>query len=110
MGMAATTVPVLGVIGAGFPKASEGYEDHPVDLQELLVTCPAATFFFRLVGDELRSEGLPNDAVLVVDRSIHPRQGRLAVVEEDGAFIVRRLMASDTAIVHGVVTASIVRM
>ena len=52
-------IPVIGYVGAGFPKASEGYEDHPIDLQDLLVTCPAATFFFRLTGDALRPDGLP---------------------------------------------------
>ena len=102
--------PILGCVGAGFPKASEGYEDHPIDLQDLLVTRPAATFFFRVQGDALRSDGVPEGAVLVVDRSIQPRPERLAVVEQEGAFVVRRLLAQDTAIVCGVVTASIMRM
>lgn len=102
-------LPILGSVNAGFPKASEGYEDQPIDLQELLVTCPAATFFFRLTGDALRSEGLPSGAVLVVDRSITPAKGRLAVLEQDGAFVVRRLTAFEPGVIYGVVTASIVR-
>ena len=76
--------PILGSIPAGFPKATEGYEDLPINLQDLLVTRPAATFFFRVVGDGLRSEGVPAGAVLVVDRSIHPCPGRLAVLEQEG--------------------------
>lgn len=102
-------IPLLGSIGAGFPKASEGYEDQPLDVQDWLVKCPAATFFFRLVGDALRDEGLPSGAVLVVDRSIKPQQGKLAVVEHEGAFIVRRLTARETGSVYGIVTGSIVR-
>ena len=97
-------------MGAGFPKASEGYEDHPIDLQDLLVTRPAATFFFRVVGDALREDGIPGGAVLVVDRSLHPKAGRLAVVEQQGIFAVRRLLARETAIVCGIVTAAIVRL
>lgn len=107
--MVAFSIPVLGSVGAGFPKASEGYEDHPLDLQDLLVTCPAATFFFRLVGDALRDEGLPSGALLVVNRSIAPSKGKLVVVEDESAFIVRRMMARETGMVYGVVTASIVR-
>ncbi len=108
--MDAHGLPVVGEVSCGFPKASEGYEDHPLDLQDLLVRCPAATFFFRVVGEDLRAEGVPGGAVLVVDRSIQPRPGRLAVVEEDNAFVVRRLVDRDAAIVCGVVTASIVRL
>lgn len=103
------SLPIIGIIGAGFPKASEGYEDHPIDLQDLLVTQPAATFFFRVVGDALRADGVPGGAVLVVNRSVPPRPGRLAVMEQDGAFVVRRVMAGETAVVCGIVTASIVR-
>jgi DNA polymerase V len=107
--MVAARIPFLGTVGAGFPKASEGYEDHPLDLQDLLVTCPAATFFFRLVGDALRDEGMPSGAVLVVNRSIVPSKGKLIVVQDESAFVVRRMMARETGIVYGVVTASIVR-
>ncbi len=102
-------IPILGHVNAGFPKSSEGYEDHPIDLQDLLIQRPAATFFFRVQGDALRNDGIPNDAVLVVDRSVTPRVGRLAVVEQDGGFLVRRLTHHDAAIVCGIVTASIVR-
>jgi DNA polymerase V len=102
--------PILGSIPAGFPKATEGYEDLPINLQDLLVTRPAATFFFRVVGDGLRSEGVPAGAVLVVDRSIQPRPGRLAVLEQEGAFVVRRLLSRELFRVCGVVTASIFRL
>ncbi|QOJ14602.1 MAG: hypothetical protein HRU75_08100 [Planctomycetia bacterium] len=103
-------VPILGNVSAGFPKSSEGYEDHPINLQDLLVTRPAATFFFRVVGDDLRDQGVPGGAVLVVDRSLSLKPGRLAVVEQDGVFIVRRLLAQDSATICGIVTAAIVRL
>jgi DNA polymerase V len=101
---------MAGHVSAGFPKATEGYEDHPLDLQDLLVTRPAATFFFRVSGDDLRPEGIPAGAILVVDRSLHPRPGRLAVVEQEGAFVIRRLIPNDPATLYGVVTASIFRL
>ncbi|MCC6683411.1 MAG: hypothetical protein IT445_21150 [Phycisphaeraceae bacterium] len=101
---------VLGEVGAGFPKASEGYEDQPLNLQDLLVKRPAATFFFRVVGDVLKSEGIPAGAILVVDRSLSPRPGKLAIVEQDGQFVVRRLVARETATYCGMVTASVFRL
>ena len=104
-----SSFPILGTIGAGFPRASEGYEDHPIDLQDVLVTRPAATFFFRVVDDGLRDQGVPKGAVLIVDRSLPAGPGKLAVVEENGAFAVRELMPRDPAIFCGIVTASIIR-
>lgn len=101
--------PILGIVAAGFPRASEGYEDHPIDLQEVLVARPAATFFFRVTDEGLRDLGIPRGAVLIVDRSLPARPGRLGVVEQDGAFVVRPLLPRDPAIFCGIVTASIIR-
>lgn len=99
-----------GVIIAGFPRSSEGYEDRPLDIEAMLVPRPAATFFFRLVGDALRLEGLPSGAILVVDRSLTPRAGQLVVLAEDDAFVVRRMLARESCIVQGVVTGAVVRL
>lgn len=59
----------VGDINAGFPSAAEGYEDQPLDLYELIPN-PAATFFFRVKGDDLRHEHLRDGSYLIVDRSI----------------------------------------
>lgn len=102
---------LLGGVSAGFPSAAEGYEDEPLDLQAFLVAHPAATFFFRLAGDGLRDEGLRDGAVLVVDRSVTPRPGRLVLAEEDGGFVVCRFRAaSPPAVVCGVVVAAVMRL
>ncbi|MCE9620267.1 MAG: hypothetical protein K8R92_10210 [Planctomycetes bacterium] len=103
-------IVMLGRIGAGFPRASEGYEEQGIDLQKLLVTHPASTFFFRVVGDSHKVDGVPSGAVLVVDRSVTPKPGLLVVSARDGEFIVEHLRAGDETMVQGVVTASIVRL
>ena len=50
---------------------------HNLDLNELLVKHPAATFFMRHEGD-----------VLVVDRSLSPKKGDKVVVVKDGEFVM----------------------
>lgn len=99
---------LAGDINAGFPSAAEGYEDQPLDLYELIPN-PAATFFYRVKGDELRHEHLRDGSYLIVDRSVTPKRGRLVLVEEDGRFVVRRFDIGRPSIVCGVVTAAIHR-
>ncbi len=99
---------LLGDISAGFPSAAEGYEDRPLNLQQFLVKNPAATFFYRVRGDELCQEFLRDGSILVVDRSLMPSRGRLVVLEQDGAFVVCRYDASP-ALVCGVVVAAVTR-
>jgi 4-hydroxy-4-methyl-2-oxoglutarate aldolase len=51
-------------LSAGFPSAAEGYEDEPLNLHDWLVQNPAATFFYRVRGDELRDEFVRDGAIL----------------------------------------------
>lgn len=96
-------------ISAGFPSAAEGYEDTPLNLHEWLVQNPAATFFYRVSGDSLRHEHVRDGSLLVVDRSIHPRAGKLVIIEQDGAFVVCRHRDGHRSVVCGVVVASVTR-
>lgn len=100
----------FGAIPAGFPSPAQGYEDEPLDLHELLVPRPAATFFYRVRGSDLEREGLPHDAILVVDRSVTPRRGQLVLADRDGQRLVCRLPSSgDGLVIWGAVTAAVVR-
>lgn len=105
----------FGSVSAGFPSPAQGYEDEPLDLNELLVQHPAATFFFRATGRHLDAEGVREGALLVVDRSVTPRPGRLVVADRDGERVVCRLgreqeQDADGLQIWGVVTAIITRL
>jgi len=100
----------FGTIPAGFPSPAQGYEDEPLDLHELLVPRPAATFFYRVRGSDLEREGVPHNAILVVDRSVNPKAGQLVVADRDGERLVIRLPRSaEGLVVWGAVTAAVVR-
>lgn len=97
-------------LSAGFPSAAEGYEDEPLNLHDWIVRHPAATFFYRVRGDQLIHEHIRDGSVLVVDRAVVPCRGRLAVVERDGAFAVIRITAIAPVCVCGVVVAIVTRL
>ncbi|WP_428389909.1 LexA family protein [Mucisphaera sp.] len=99
---------VVGVVSAGFPSPAEGFEDPELDLHDYLVTRREATYFFRAAGHSMKDEGIPDGAVVVVDRSVTPKPGRLAVVEGDGGFQIARLTRAPST-VFGVIVASVVK-
>ena len=61
---------VAGSVVAGFPSPAEQYLEPPLDLNELLVKRPAATYFVRVEGDSMVGKGIYDGDLLVVDRSL----------------------------------------
>lgn len=78
-------------VAAGFPSPARGEIDGTLDLNELCVRHPAATYFIRARGESMIGAGIGDDDVLVVDRSITARNGDIIIAAVDGAFTVKRL-------------------
>ncbi|MCD2453603.1 translesion error-prone DNA polymerase V autoproteolytic subunit [Methylicorpusculum oleiharenae] len=93
---ARTLMPVAlplfsGKVAAGFPSPADDYVEKTLDLNELLVQKPAATFFVRAEGESMLGAGIhPND-ILVVDRSLEPVPGRIVICALNGELTVKRL-------------------
>ncbi len=64
---------------AGFPSPAEQYQEPPLDLNELLVRRPAATYFVRVEGDSMVDAGISDGDLLVVDRSLRPADGDVII-------------------------------
>jgi DNA polymerase V len=68
-----------GKVAAGFPSPADDYVEKTLDLNELLVQKPAATFFVRAQGESMLGAGIhPND-ILGVDRSLEPVAGKIVI-------------------------------
>ncbi|MBO7223038.1 MAG: translesion error-prone DNA polymerase V autoproteolytic subunit [Kiritimatiellae bacterium] len=78
-------------IAAGFPSPAEQYVEAPLDLNQLLISRPAATFFLRVAGDSMIDAGIFEGDILVVDRSIEAKDGMIVVACVDGEFTVKTL-------------------
>jgi DNA polymerase V len=80
-----------GKVAAGFPSPADDYIEKTLDLNELLVKKPAATFFARAQGESMLGAGIhPND-ILVVDRSKDPVPGHIVICALNGELTVKRL-------------------
>ena len=86
------TLPLFsGKVAAGFPSPADDYVEKTLDLNELLVQKPAATFFVRVQGESMLGAGIhPND-ILIVDRSIEPVPGKIVICALNGELTVKRL-------------------
>ena len=80
-----------GSVVAGFPSPAEQYLEPPLDLNELLVKRPAATYFVRVEGDSMVGAGIRDGDLLVVDRSLRPADGDVIIASVDGDFTVKTL-------------------
>lgn len=80
-----------GSVAAGFPSPAEQYFEPPLDLNELLVKRPAATYFVRVEGDSMTGAGINDGDILVVDRSLRPADGDIVIASVDGEFTVKTL-------------------
>ncbi|MDZ4840471.1 MAG: peptidase S24 [Bacteroidota bacterium] len=87
-----------------FPSPAADYLDLKLDLNQELVDNPPATFFVRATRPHPELKVSPDD-IIVVDKSISPRKGHLAVCFSDGVFKVQRIDKQDSEyVVWGVVT------
>ena len=75
----------------GFPSPAQDYINPCIDLNKELTDHPAATFYGRVVTDAMLSEGVGRGDILVIDRSVEPGCGDLAVCFTDGEFSLKRL-------------------
>ena len=78
-------------VPAGFPSPAEDHMENSLDLNEHLVSNPAATFFVRVRGTSMRAPVSQGGDILVVDRSITPGNGQIVIAMLDGDFTVKRL-------------------
>jgi DNA polymerase V len=62
-----------------------------LDLHGALVPDPICSFYMRVSGHGLRSHGIHDGDLLVIDRSVEPRSGDVVIVAHQGVFLLRPL-------------------
>lgn len=84
-------IAVDGIVQAGFPSPANDYLETPLNLHDLMVTNPPATFFVRVAGDSMIGANIESGDILVVDRSLEPSSGKIVVAILNGEFTVKRI-------------------
>lgn len=76
-------------VSAGFPSPADDHLDNSLDLIELLIKHPAATFFVRATGNSMQGVGIREGDILVVDRSETPINDSMVIAAVDGECLVK---------------------
>ncbi len=81
----------LSPVAAGFPSPADDFIDKSLDLNEHLVSHPAATFFVRAQGESMSGAGIASGDLLVVDRALEPKSGDVIIAAVGGELTVKRI-------------------
>jgi DNA polymerase V len=76
---------------AGFPSPAEDFKELRISLDKELVKNVDATFYARVRGNSMVDANIEDGDLLVIDRSIETRNGKIAVCMIDGEFTIKRL-------------------
>ncbi len=80
-----------GGVSAGFPSPAEDYMHSKLDLNDLLIEHPSATYYIRVNGDSMLGAGIQSGDLLVVDRSLEVVNSSIVVANINGEFTVKRI-------------------
>lgn len=78
-------------VQAGFPSPAQDYVERTLDLNELCIRNPHATFFVKVEGCSMVEAGIYEDDILVVDRSYEAEHGDIVVAAIGTEFTVKEL-------------------
>ena len=76
-------------IGFGSPSGDTGVTR--LDLNDILVRHPQATFLMRVTGDAMRDRGIDSGDLVLIDRAIAPSHGHVVIAVVDEEFVCRQL-------------------
>ncbi|TGM99685.1 LexA family protein [Leptospira yasudae] len=83
--------PFINPVRAGFPSPAAEYIESELNPIDLLVPNPDSSFFGKVLGNSMEDVFVRNGDLIIVDRSIEPRNGHVVVGTYEGAFLTKIL-------------------
>ena len=79
-------------VSAGFPSPADDFKEVRISLDKELVKNQESTFYARVSGDSMLEAGIDDGDLLVIDKSLSPENGKIAVCFIDGDFTIKRIV------------------
>jgi DNA polymerase V len=86
-----TELPLSEGIKAGFPSPAEDFQNTTLNITQEIVKNPASTFYARVSGTSMIDDGISDGDILVVDKSVQPYEGCIAICFVDGEFTLKHV-------------------
>lgn len=77
------------LVPCGFPSPAQDYIEKGIDLNELCISHPAATYFVMATGTSMVDAGIYEGTLLVVDRGLKAKHGDIIIASVDGEYTVK---------------------
>ena len=89
------TIPYyLHKVGAGFPSPATDYIEDDIDLNSHLITNAPATFIIRVQGKSMTNVGIYDGDLLIVDKSLNPKNFSTVIANINEELVVKTLVKS----------------
>jgi len=76
-------------VGAGFPSPATDYVEDDIDLNSHLIKNIPSTFLIRVQGKSMNDIGIHDGDLLVVDRSLNPKNFSTVVANVNEELVVK---------------------
>jgi len=80
----------LDKVSAGFPSPATDHMENKLDLNEYLITHPAATFIVKASGSSMVNADIYSGDLLIVDRSVTPKSNNIVIASIFGDLTVKK--------------------
>ena len=82
----------LNKVGAGFPSPATDYVEDDIDLNSHLIKNIPSTFIIRVQGKSMNKVGIHNDDLLVVDKSLNPKNFSTVIANINEELVVKSFL------------------
>ena len=79
----------LNKVGAGFPSPATDYVEDDIDLNACLIRNAPSTFLIKVQGKSMNSIGIHDGDLLVVDRSLNPKNFSTVIANVNEELVVK---------------------
>ena len=79
----------LNKVGAGFPSPATDYVEDDIDLNNHLIKNMPSTFLIRVQGKSMNNVGIRDGDLLVVDRSLDPKNFSTVIANVNEELVVK---------------------
>lgn len=76
--------PLFEYVHAGLPFTPETHDESRMDLEKYLIEHPVSTYFVRVKGDSMRDGGIIEGDIVLLDRSLVPKNGDIVIASLEG--------------------------
>ena len=84
------------LVQCGFPSPAADYVEQRIDLNQLLIQHPSATYFVKASGDSMIDGGIRDGDLLIVASAITASHCDIVFAAVDGEFTVKKLQLRPT--------------